>query len=352
MEKESTLAFICSSPSDGGGQVVSCSLDRERGALRRVSTTPAAGASFAAVHPDGTHLYTANRVSGGTVTAYRIDAGTGDLTELNRQSSGGGDPCYVDVDGTGSYVFVANFSGGTVSVLPIAGGTLGPATVTVSHRDSLPDASKNRDPHPHAVCEGPDGDFVYVPDRGLDRIAVYRFDRDEGRLRPADPQSVPVGDGAGPRHVAFHPNGRFAYVINELDSTLTAFERDPETGWLDEVDTVSTLPEGYGGDNDAADVHVHPSGRWVYGSNRGHDSVAVFRIDAGSGRLRPVEFEPTRGRWPRDFAVDPAGRYLLAANQRSDTVSTFAVGDSCRLTPTGHQFDVPAPVCLRFVDPA
>lgn len=351
-ESKTSLAFACGNTEDESGGIFSYKLDEEDGTLRYSTRTATPNVSFAGVHPDGTHLYTADRVSGGVVTAYRIDRETGQLTRLNRQSSEGTGPCHVSVDASGSYVFVTNFSGGTVATLPIEEGKVGAATDVVEHQGSSIDSDSQREPHPHSIVPGPKNNFVFVPDRGLDRVMIYRIDSDRDQLQPADPPYATVNDGAGPRHFDFHPTDRFAYVINELNSTITAFDYEPETGRLDEIETVSTLPEGYESDNSCADIHVHPSGNWVYGSNRGHDSIALFEIDEVSGRLDPLDYESTRGHWPRNFALDPAGRYLFAENKRSDSIVTFEIDDgSGRLSPTGQRLNLPVPVCLQFAGP-
>lgn len=352
VDSNELMAFVCGKTEDESGGIFSLALNEEDGTVRQISKTATPMVTYAAVHPAGTHLYTVDRVSGGVVTSYRIDSETGQLTRLNRQSSEGDGPCYLSVDPAGSYVFVANFSGGTVAMVPIReDGTVGAATEVVEHSGSGVDPDSQAGPHPHSIGLGPNNDYVYVPDLGIDRIVIYRLDREADQLRPADPPCVKVDDGAGPRHFDFHPTGRFAYVINELNSTVSAFRYDPETGYLDEIDTVSTLPEEYEDDNFCADIHVHPSGNWMYGSNRGHDSIAVFDIDEQSGAVNPLGFESTRGHWPRHFALEPNGTYLLAENLRSDAIVPFEVdGESGELSPAGTRFALPSPICLQFVD--
>lgn len=346
VDSNAPLAFVCGYTEDESGGIFSYRLNEADGTLRQVNRTPAEGAAFAAVHPDGTHLYTVKRVSGGVVTAYRVDPETGELAELNRQSSEGAGPSYVSVDATGQYVFVSNFAGGTVAMLPIKdGGKLGAATDVVTHE------SLDGEPHPHSIGPEPENRFVYAPDLGTDRIAIYRVDGDQERLAPAEPPYATVADGAGPRHFDVHPTDRVVYVINERDSTVTAFEYDPETGRLKEIQTVSTLPETVDAENYCADIHVHPSGTWLYGTNRGHDSIVVFEIDGKSGRLTPISHESTRGHWPRDFALGPTGRYLYVENQQSDSIVPFEIDSAGRLEPIDHRIDVPEPMCLQFLDP-
>lgn len=346
----SYLAFV--GTFTDGDAVYTYRVDADTGATERLAASDAGESpSYLALHPGGTHLYAVNHVEDGTVVALEIDRETGALSRLNRRSTGGGaSPCYCSVDATGSYVLIAHYRGGRVSMVPIeADGRVGDPTAVVDHHGSGPDPDRQTGPHPHSIVPGPDNRYVYVPDLGADRIVVYELDLDEGTLRPADPPAVTLHGGAGPRHLEFHPDGRFAYVINELDSTLTALERDPETGALTAIDTASTLPPEFEGENLGADVHVHPSGRWVYGSNRGHDSVAIFAIE-DDGRPRPVAHEPTRGAKPRVFALDPPGAHLFAANQDDDELVVFRIdGETGEPTATGHVAEVPRPTCVKFL---
>ena len=351
VDADSPLALACAYTEDDSGGIISYRWNQSDGTLHEVARMPAPATTYGAAHPAGTHVYTTNRVDGGVVTAYRLDNETGALTTVNRQSSEGVGPCFVSVDATGRYAFVANYTAGTVAMLPIeADGRLGEATDDVEHDGSSVDPDRQEGPHPHAIVPGPENRFVYVPDLGTDRIAIYRIDFENGTLRPADPPYTPVHEGAGPRHLDFHPTERYAYVIHELDSAITAFEYDPETGALDEIGTVETLPHDAEGENFCADVHVHPSGAWVYGSNRGHDSIAIFEVNPESGRLRAVGHESTCGHWPRDFALDPSGRFLYAENRRSDSLVSFAVDAATgELRATGQRLSLPEPLCLQFV---
>jgi 6-phosphogluconolactonase len=247
-------------------------------------------------------------------------------------------------------VLVANYGGGSVCVLPILDdGQLDGATALVQHEGSSVNPRRQRGPHAHSVNVSPDDRFAFVADLGLDKVMIYRFDVTAGTLAPADPPWASVSPGAGPRHFAFHPGGKFAYVINELQSTVTAFAYDPERGSLDDLQTVSTLPSDFKDNNSTAEVLVHPSGNFLYGSNRGHNSIAVFAIDARTGWLSPVEKESTRGSTPRNFGIDPTGRYLLAANQASDAIVVFRIDKATgALTATGQEIEVPSPVCVRM----
>ena len=315
--------------------------------------------SFLAVHPRGGFLYSVNEVNasggkpGGGVSAYAIDRTTGKLTALNQESSGGPGPAHLIVDKSGADVLVANYGGGSVAALPIeADGRLKPPSAFIQHTGSSVNPNRQDKPHAHSINVSPDNRFAYVADLGLDKVLIYRFDAKRGSLTPSEPPFAAVAPGAGPRHFAFHPKGRFAYVINEIDLTVTAFSHNAKSGALTTVQSVSTLPDGvtkvpaYS----TAEVQVHPSGRFLYGSNRGHDSITVFAIDGKSGKLTYVQNEPTQGSTPRGFGIDPSGTYLLAGNQRSDSVVVFRIDQQTgRLTPTGHKIEVGSPVCVKFV---
>lgn len=325
--------------------------DPASGALSPLSTaTGIQNPSFLAIDPQRRYLYAVNEAGGGAVSAFAIDPATGGLTPLNRQSSHGDGPCHLTVDPTGQYVLAANYSSGSVCVLPIGeGGALGEATNHIQHEGSSVNPRRQRGPHAHSINLDPAGRYAFVPDLGLDKIMIYQLDLDQGVLRPNDEPWVAVHPGAGPRHFAFHPNGQYAYVINEIDSTVTAFAYDPERGRLSELGVVSTLPAGFQDTSWCADLHVAPSGKFLYGSNRGHDSIVIYAIDQDTGMLTLVGFEPTQGKTPRNFGIDPSGTFLLAANQDTDTIVAFRIdADSGTLSPTGHVTSVPAPVCVLW----
>ena len=313
--------------------------------------------SFLAVDPSRRFLYAVNEISnyaggkGGGVSAFAIDRATGKLTFLNEVSSRGREPCHVSLDKTGKFVMVANYGGGSAAVFPVvADGRLGEASAFVEHHGSSVNPERQEGPHAHSIATSPDNRFVLAADLGLDRLLVYRFDAAQGSLEPNDPPFATVKPGAGPRHFAFHPGGRFVYTINEMGSTITAFSYDAMRGSLREFQTVSTLPKDFAGASDTAEIEVHPSGKFLYGSNRGHDSIAVFAIDSGTGTLTPVEHVPTGGKTPRSFAIDPAGSCLVVANQDSDNLVVFRIdARTGRLTPSGKVSDVPSPVCVTFV---
>jgi 6-phosphogluconolactonase len=317
-----------------------------------------ANPSFLAIHPNRRFLYAvgelgsfAGRKNTGGVSAFAIAPDTGKLTLLNQQPSGGGGPCHVTVDATGKCVLVANYGGGSVAVLPVQeDGRLGEATAFIQHRGSSVNPRRQEGPHAHGIYLDRPNRFAWVPDLGLDQVLVYRFDAAKGTLTPNEPPFARLAPGSGPRHLAFHPKGAFAYVINELLSTMTVFAADLERGTLSEVQTLPTLPADFTGQSTTAEVEVHPSGRFLYGSNRGHDSLAVFSIDEQKGTLALLEHVPTQGKTPRNFGIDPTGRYLLAANQGSDNVVVFHVdAGTGRLKPAGHSIEVGAPVCVKFL---
>ena len=308
--------------------------------------------SFLAVHPNGHLLYAVSEEGDtGAVSAFSIDRSTGKLALLNNAPSVGAGPCHVTVDRTGKCVLIANYGSGSVAAFPVRDdGKLGEASSFVQHKGSSVDKERQEGPHAHSVNLSPDNRFAFAADLGLDQVLVYRFDAARGTLTPNEPPYGLVKPGAGPRHFSFHPNGRFAYVINEMHNTVTAFAYDAARGALTEIQTVTTLPADFRGENSTAEVVVHPSGKFLYGSNRGHDSIAVFAVDPAKGTLTPIERTPVKGKEPRNFAVDPTGGWLIAANHRSDNLVVFRIDKKTgRLTPTGQEFKVSSPVCVRFV---
>jgi 6-phosphogluconolactonase len=317
----------------------------------------AANPSFLAVDPTNRYLYATAEISGyggkreGAISAFAIDSATGKLALLNQVSSRGAGPAFVTVDRAGRNLLVANYAGGSVAVCPIRNdGRLGQATAFVQHTGSSINPQRQREPHAHSINVSPDNRFAIVADLGLDKLLVYRFDAAKGALTPNDPPFAAVKPGSGPRHFTFHPSGRFAYVINELASTVAAFSYDAARGAFTELQTISTLPKDFAGNSTTAEVQVDPAGRFLYGSNRGHDSIAVFAIDPSKGALTPVEHVPTQGKTPRNFRIDPTGSYLFAANQDSGSVVIFRIdARTGRLAPTGKVLAVASPVCVKFV---
>ena len=310
--------------------------------------------SFLEIHPNGEFLYAVSESGGsGSVSAFAIDPETGDLEFINQQSSGGPGPCHVSTDHQGKNVLVANYTGGSASVIPIReDGGLAEPTGFVQHEGSSVNRQRQSQPHAHSINVSPDDRFAFVADLGLDKILIYELDVEKGTLMPADPPFVEVKPGAGPRHFTFHPNGEFAYVINELNETVTAFAYDPSSGALTEIQTIPTLPTGFEGESYCAEVRAHPSGKFLYGSNRGHDSIVVFRIDPVKGTLTFVEHETADIKWPRNFNIDPTGEFCLVANQNGNSVVVFRIdSETGALEPTGHKVSVGNPVCVRFLQP-
>jgi 6-phosphogluconolactonase len=315
--------------------------------------------SFLAVHPSGRVLYAVNELgasggsSTGAVSAFAIDGVTGLLTPLGKQTSGGADPCHLVVDTRGMNVLVANYSGGSVAVLPIAAdGRLQAAPVVLHHEGFGPDGVRQEGPHAHGIVLDGAERFALAADLGADRVFVYRFDSAAGSLESNDPKSVALEPGSGPRHLAWHPSGRYLYAINELRSTITALRYDAGPGAAVPFQTITTLPDGFSGKNKAAEIVVSPDGRFLYGSNRGDDSIAIFKIESASGALVPAGHVPTGGRTPRHFAIDPSGRWLLAANQDSDSIVVFRLDPGTgKLERVGRALAISKPVCVLFAPP-
>ena len=328
----------------------------EDGKLTRVGlAAETANPTYLAVHPSQKFLYAIGEISDfkgqkvGAVTAYAIDTATGKLTLLNQQSSGGPGPCHLDVDRAGKVVLVANYGGGSVQALPIKeDGSLGEPGTFVQHKGA--GDYEKRAPRGHAIVVDPTQRFAVACDLGLDQVLVYKLDAANAKLTPHNPPFATLAPGSGPRHLAFRPDGKFAYVINETLLTMTAFAWDGARGELKEVQTISTLPGAKEKGFSTAEVYVHPSGKFVYGSNRGHDSIVVYASDEKTGKLTLVEHQSTQGRTPRHFAIHPSGNFLLAENQSTDNVVVFRIDPQTgKLTATGEKIEVGSPVCAVFV---
>lgn len=315
--------------------------------------------SFLAVDARRRLLFAVNETSqyegkpSGSVSAFSIDAATGKLTLLNQKATNGTAPCHLMLDRSGRNLLIANYSSGSVTVIRVAAdGHLGEISSLVQHTGSSVHPTRQKGPHAHDIAFDPSGQFVFVCDLGADRVMTYRLDADSGKLTPANPAFTALKPGSGPRHMTFRPDGKFAYVISELASTLTTFAFDATTGALREVQTVSTLPAGYTGSSTTAEVQVSASGKFLYGSNRGHDSLATFAIDPAAGTLRLVGHAPTGGRTPRHFNFDPAGGRIFACNQDGNSIQVSTVNPSSgELTAGPGLVQVPAPVCIVFFQP-
>ncbi len=352
---DSLRVYIGTYTSGNSKGIYQLRLNTRTGALENLGLACAVeNPSFLALHPTKPVLYAVGEMaSGGVVNAFAIETGTGMLLRLNQQSSKGKGPCHVAVSKAGQNVLCANYGGGSVAVLPVdAEGRLREATAFIQHQGASVHPQRQEGPHAHSVTLDAAGRFVFAADLGLDKIMIYRLDEAQGALTPNEPAYAALKPGAGPRHFAFHPGGQFAYVVNELDNTVTAFSYDAASGKLETLHSVGTLPADFNGENSTAEIRVHPSGRYVYCSNRGHDSIAIFSVDSASGRLTPLGHTPTRGRVPRNFNIDPSGEYLLAANQESGTVAVFHINlDTGLLEPLGDPMGVHTPVCVLFVTP-
>jgi 6-phosphogluconolactonase len=310
-----------------------------------------ANPSFLAASGNRRYLFAVNEVApAGTVTSFAVDGATGQLHAINTESSRGGSPCHLALDRTGRFLAVANYSSGNFAVLPVtADGRLGPAAAVLANTDSGPNRARQAVPHAHAVTFDATNTFLLGADLGTDRVFVYRFNPVTGATVANDPASASVEAGSGPRHLAWHPSRRLAFSVNELKSTVTAFTWDATAGRLAPLASYSTLPDDFQGASATAEIVMHPNGRVLYASNRGHDSIAVFSVDE-QGRLSRSQIMPTRGETPRNFAIDPTGRWLIAANQKSGTLAVFRIdGRTGQLSPSGPLVNVAAPVCVLFL---
>ena len=354
---ESIDVYLGTYTSGGNGSkgIYQSELNTDTGELAApVLAAEARNPSFIEIHPNSRFLYAVSESGdSGTVSAYAIDPDTGDLKYLNRQSSGGSAPCHVNIDYAGKNVLVANYSSGSASVIPInSDGSLTEPTGFVQHEGSSVNPQRQKGPHAHSINVSPDNRFAFVADLGLDKIMIYRLDVEKGTITANDPAFAEVEPGSGPRHFTFGIDGMCAYVINEMGGTITAFAYEPASGALAEIQTITTLPDDYIGSNSCAEVRVHPSGMFLYGSNRGHDSIAVYRIDPSQGTLTFVEHERADIRTPRNFNIDPTGKFCLVANQGADSVVVFEINQKTgALEPTGNVISIGRPVCIRFLQP-
>jgi 6-phosphogluconolactonase len=312
--------------------------------------------SFLTVPPNRTHLFCVCEVNevkgkpGGGVASFALDARTGALKPINQESTVGAGPCYIACDKQGKNVLVANYGGGSVAVLPVdADGRLGPATAFVQHEGSGADKRRQEGPHAHSINLDAANKFAIAADLGLDKLLVYKFDSAAGKITPNDPPALNLAPAAGPRHFAFHPNGKWAYVNNEIDSTVTALAYDAEKGVFTKLNTLSTLPAPHKG-NSTAETVVHPNGKFVYVSNRGHNSIAIFEVNQETGELKSAGHQGEGIKTPRNFNIDPSGRWMVVANQDGDNLIVYAIdAKTGQLKPTGQSVEVGSPVCVKFV---
>jgi 6-phosphogluconolactonase len=328
--------------------------DAATGDAKPVSTIATVNPSYLAIAPGGTFVYAVGETHGstpGSVSAFSFDKATGRLTFIDKQPSGGADPCYVTVDAHRKWALVANYSGGNFSALPIAAdGSLQPPAETIQHTGGSVNKARQEKAHVHSTILTPDEQYLAVCDLGTDKISVLRFNARATKqpLTPAADSVVPVQPGSGPRHSAFHPGKPYAYVIDELTGTVDAFHYS--NGKFMPIQRISSLPEGFKGDIGSADIHISPNGKFLYASNRGDaNSIVVYAIDPATGKLTVKGFQSTEGKTPRNFLIDPTGHWLLAANQNGKNVVIFRIDQQTGLlSPTGKQLDIPAPVCLKM----
>lgn len=351
------LVYVGTYANRGGKGIYTYRFDANTGKFKDLGlAAETADPSFLAISRNGRFLYAVNEISsyqgqpGGSVSSFAIHADTGKLTLLNAVSSRGPGPAHIVVDRSGKSALVANYDSGSVAVFPILGdGTLGEASAFVQHKGSSINPDRQEGPHAHAIAMSPDDRFALVADLGLDEVIVYPFDPIK-RTLGSHPFAVKVHPGAGPRHLVFSPNRKFLYLLTEMKPTVIAYSYNAAHGGLQELQTISTLPNGFAGASDGAEIEIDPAGRFLYASNRGHDSIAVFAIDPVKGTLTSVGFVPTQGKTPRHFAIDPTGRWLFAENQESDDIVIFRINQKTGLlTSQGEPLRVSSPVCLKFV---
>jgi 6-phosphogluconolactonase len=341
--------YTKNSPSDG---IYHAQFQSEKGKL----STPEIAAkisnpSFVVIHPNGKYLYSVIEGNPGKVAAFAIDQKSKKLKFLNQAPSGGKVPCHVSITKNGKILLVANYSSGSLASIPINDdGTLQEPASIIFHKGSSIAGRRQRGAHTHSINLSPDQRFVYVADLGIDKIMIYRLNPDTGKLTENTPASLAIKPGAGPRHFTFHPNGKFAYVINELDNTLIILKYTSETGALTKIQTISTLPQGFKGKSYTAEVRVHPNGKFIYGSNRGHDSIVTYKISPNSGILTLIGFQKEGISNPRHFNIDPSGKFCLVANQNSNNVGVFSIDQKNGMLKPPHQtVSIGKPVCIKFL---
>ncbi|MFZ2656943.1 MAG: lactonase family protein [Victivallales bacterium] len=327
-------------------------LDLKTGSLSSPElAAPASNPTFLEIHPNSRFLYSVTERDPGAVSAFAINHVTKKLKLVNSSSSCGKGPCHLSVSANGGILLVANYGSGSVASIPIKkDGSLAEPASCIQHAGSSVNPRRQMEPHAHSINFSPDNRFAYVADLGIDKIMIYRIDPESSRLVKNDPSEIKIKPGAGPRHFTFSPNGKFAYLINELDGTIVVFVHDPKNGNISEIQTISTLPEGFSGTSICAEVKVHPNGKFLYGSNRGHDSIAIYKINPEKGTLTLLGFQNSGIKNPRNFNIDPTGQFCVVANQDSDSVLVFHINqETGLLEPTRHVIKIGKPVCVRFL---
>ncbi len=327
------------------------------GEARLTDSAKLANPSFLAVSPNRKFVYAVSESAGagkngGQVASFSFDRNSGSLSFINQQSSEGNNPCYISADKTGKWVFVGNYSSGTLAVLPVSKtGMLDSAVTAIEHSGNSVNSARQNEPHVHATVLSPDNKYLFVPDLGMDKLMHYRFDRKKGSLQPASPAFTVTKAGAGPRHFDFHPNKKYAYLVEELTGTISAYKYFSKTGQLELLQNISTLPPEYMGYAGSADIHVSRDGKFLYASNRGEtNTIAVFSINESTGQLTTITHQSTLGKTPRNFSFDPAGNFLLVANQNSDEIVVFKIDKATGLfSDTGKRLSVSRPVCIKWI---
>jgi 6-phosphogluconolactonase len=353
-----TIAYIGTYTQQGRGKdhrpegIYIFRMDPESGELALLSTVrDVENPSYLAISRSRKYLYATNEQWESNASAFAIDPATGALSFLNRQPTHGAHACYLTTDSSDRCLLVTNYSSGNLAVFPIQpDGSLAQSSDFIQHRGTGPNRQRQEGPHAHSIIFDPGEQFALAADLGIDKIMVYRLDAAAGKLTPHKPPFLNVHPGAGPRHMLFHPNSRFFYIANEVDNTVTACTWDGQKGILEAFQTVPTLPADFTGEDTVADIHLDAAGETLYVSNRGHDSLAVYKVDAGNGSLALAGHVATGGRWPRNFALAPNGKYLYAANEHTNSVVVFRLGTDGMPVATGHVLEVPSPVCIKFLE--
>ena len=329
--------------------------DSEKGDLEILNTAfEKDNPSFLTISPNGDYLFSVGEIDdkrGGALSSYKIDKENCSISIVNSISTGSKGPCHLMTDLNGSVLLAANYAGGASTLAKInPDGSLDENVQVIQHVGSSVNPERQLEPHAHSINVSPSGNYALVPDLGTDKIILYKIDHSKSKLISNEPSFAKVSPGMGPRHLEFHPNGKVVYVINELGATITVFDYDDENGILNEVETVSTLPSDFN-QKSCADIHISKDGKYLYGSNRGHNSIAIYKVSEDGRKIENIDFQSTLGETPRNFALDPKGNFLLAANQDSSDIFTFKINkESGKLDPTGSKIDIPYPVCIKFLE--
>lgn len=350
IQSQENVVYVGTKSNQGNQGIYLLNFERSTGKLTlRNQFIDAKNPSFLAISPDKKTLYAAEENNPGSISALSIDKNTGELTYINAVSSEGAGPCFVTTDRTGKWCFAGNYMSGNMAVLPIlSGGGLGKASQIIQHDSAFPGLNKDGKPHIHSINIAANNRDVFVVDLGTDRIMCYKFNHKTGKLVPSKTPHLNAEQGAGPRHFAFHPKSDYAYCIMETNNTITAYKY--QDGSLIPFQTINTLPSNFNEISYCADIHISPDGRYLYGSNRGHNSISIFTISQKTGALSLIGHQSTFGIYPRNFAIDPSGEYLLVANQKSDNIQVFNIDNKTGLLTSNYQeIKLFGPVCLKFL---